>query len=633
MPRQALFLKRAALCGVLCLLCWTTGQPVHAGTALPPSPPLNGPTDPAELEAFFDAAIPAQLEEYDIPGAAVAVVVDGALFFAKGYGYANSETREPVVADKTLFHIGSITKLFTWTAIMQLVERGQLDLDDDVNTYLTALQFPDTYPEPITIRHLLTHTPGLEDRLSNLLRINRYDGIPLEEYVIKQQPARIMAPGQLIGYSNYGGALAGYIVQEITGIPYEQYIEEHVFAPLTMSHSSVRRPVAADLADDVSMGHIGGPGGVVPLVEYFPSAPMVGISATATDMAKFMIAHLQNGYYGGNRILQEATAQEMHRQQFTHDARLPGVTYGFVEWQRNDRRMLWHSGSTPLFQNVLLLLPDQNMGVYVAYNRKTGQTETGKLLREVFLDHYYPVPLAKVQPLADYQQRVTRFAGDYRESRWAHTTADKFVYMLTRYYEAIANPDGSLQFMGSTYVEVEPLVFREVDGQGLLLFREDARGRVTYGFYDYDPHKVFIKLAWHETLNFQLAILISCALIFVSAFFERPVKSAVNSATGHWEALRLVQWVGIINLLYPVGMFSIGLMKVITVLPDLSVLALVLLTALLASLAGGLIVAVLAWKNQYWDIGIRLHYTLVVLAALTLAVWLHAWNLLGVWQF
>ena len=465
------------------------------------------------------------------------------------------------------------------------------------------------------------------------MRINRYDGVSLEEYVVKQQPTRIRPPGQIIGYSNYGGALAGYIVQEITGVPFERYIEEHIFTPLTMSHSSVRRPIAAGLADDASMGHIGGPGGIVPLVEYFPSAPMVGISATATDMAKFMIAHLQNGRYGDSRILQEATAQEMHCQQFTHDARLPGVTYGFVEWERNGQHMLWHSGSTPLFQNILLLLPDQSVGVYVAYNRKTGPTETGKLLREAFLDHYYPVPVPEAQPLAGYQQRVARFAGDYRESRWAHTTADKFIYMLTRYYEAVANSDGTLQFMGSTYVEVEPLVLREVNGQGLLLFREDARGHITYGFYDYDPHKVFIKLAWYETLDFQLAILISCALIFVSAFFERPVKSAAGLATGHWEVLRLVRWIGIINLLYPVGMLSIGLMKVITVLPDLSAFALVLLAALLVSLTGGLVVVALAWKNQYWDIGTRLHYTLIVIAALTFTIWLHAWNLLEIWQF
>ena len=123
----------------------------------------QGPTDPAELEAFLDELLAKDMEEYHIAGAAVSVVKDGKLFFAKGYGYADLEKGIPVDPEQTIFRIGSIGKMFTWTAVMQLVEQGKLDLDADVNTYLD-FRIPDTYPQPITLKHLMTHTSGFEDR-------------------------------------------------------------------------------------------------------------------------------------------------------------------------------------------------------------------------------------------------------------------------------------------------------------------------------------------------------------------------------------------------------------------------------------------------------------------------------------
>ena len=127
------------------------------------TPEAVGPTDPVELEAFIDGMMAAHMPSRDIPAATIAVVKDGELFFAKGYGFADRENRTPVEADTTLFRIASISKLFTWTAVMQLAERGQLDLDADVNTYLKSFQIPATYPEPITMKHLLSHTPGFEE--------------------------------------------------------------------------------------------------------------------------------------------------------------------------------------------------------------------------------------------------------------------------------------------------------------------------------------------------------------------------------------------------------------------------------------------------------------------------------------
>jgi CubicO group peptidase (beta-lactamase class C family) len=594
----------------------------------------SGPTDPAELEAFLDAFIPAQAEMYQIPGTTVAVVKDGEIFLAKGYGYADVKSQTPVVADKTLFHIGSVTKLLTWTAVMQLFEQGKLDLHADVNRYLPPdVQIPDTYAQPITLHHLMTHTPGFEDRLGNIFRFGKNDAVPLDTYVAQQMPTRVYPPGEIIGYSNYGAALAGYIIEQVSGMSYEQYIEENILDPLDMDRSSIRQPVPPELADDLALGHLQTPLGVRPFMEYFPSAPVVGLSATATDMAKFMIAHLQDGRYRDTRILHPATAQLMHQQQFTQDPRIIGVTYGFVEWERNGQRLLWHGGSTGLFQSTVVLLPEHNLGFFVGCNRKSAR-EAGKEFRQAFLDHYFPFTPPDPQPLLNhvnmsgYQARLDRFAGVYKESRWTYTKADKLVYAFARLHEITTDSDGKLNLLGARYVQVEPLVFQEVDGQTTLIFEEDEHGNITRAFYDFDPHKVLIKVAWYETRDFHLVVLATCIIIFLSA--------SVSPTT--------IRWVGALNLLYPLGMFIISLTTFIQPLPNLSFLAPLLVIALVLALGLSLVLAFFAWRggsandvrednggsHYVWQ---SIHYTLVSLAALAFMVWLYYWNLLGLWQF
>ncbi len=592
----------------------------------------GGPTDPAELEAFLDAFIPAQADIYQIPGTTVAVVKDGEIFLAKGYGYADTKSQKPVVANKTLFHIGSVTKLLTWTAVMQLVEQGKLDLHTDVNLYLPQdAQIPDTYAQPITLHHLMTHTPGFEDRLGNIFRFGKNDAMPLETYVIQQRPTRVYPPGEIIGYSNYGAALAGYIIERVSGLSYEQYIEENILEPLNMARSSIRQPVPPELADDLALGHLQTPFGIRPFMEYFPSAPVVGLSATATDMAKFMIAHLQDGRYKDARILQPATAHLMHQQQFTQDPRIIGVTYGFVEWERNGQRLLWHGGSTGLFQSTVVLLPEHNLGFFVGCNRKSAR-EAGKEFRQAFLDHYFPVSFPDPQPMSgpmkrtENQAHLDRFAGVYKESRWTYTKADKLVYAFARLHEITTASDGTLNLLGARYVQVEPLVFQELEGQTTLVFEEDEQGNITRAFYDYDPHKVLIKVAWYETRSFHLAVLGTCIIIFLSA--------TVSPTT--------LRWIGALNLLYPLGMFIISVTTLIQPLPNLSFLAPLLVIALLLAFIISVVLTFLAWRggriartceNSRGSSWQSIHYTLVSLASLTFMVWLYYWNLLGLWQF
>jgi len=290
---------------------------------------LRGVRDRAELEAYLDGVVTAQLRDKHVAGATVSVVKDGALFFAKGYGYADFDRRKPVDPERTLFRIGSVSKLFTWTAVMQLAEQGKLDLDADVNTYLD-FKVPATYPQPIALKHLLTHTPGFEEDSRDLFTEDPAHITPMGRWLAAHMPARVRPPGTFSAYSNYGTALAGYIVQRVSGTPWEEYIEKHILDPLGMRQTTGRQPLPERLAADMSQGYTWTGGKfVAKKFEIITGASPAGsVSASATDMARFMLVHLGNGKLGDRRILAESTAVRMHTRSFGHDPRLPGWARG-----------------------------------------------------------------------------------------------------------------------------------------------------------------------------------------------------------------------------------------------------------------------------------------------------------------
>src|SRR5262249_1443685 len=238
-----------ALLGVgVMLACAAAAAPIHPSPAphtaiSSPAPATAAP--PAgtraltreDVEAYFDAFFPDALPRAAIPGAVVVVVKDGKVLLEKGYGFSDIKTRAPVDPARTLFRPGSISKLFTWTAVMQLVEQGKLDLDRDVNDYLD-FQIPATFPKPITMRNLMTHTAGFEEHIKGLMVDDPARLLPLRTALIDSLPKRIYPPGEVSAYSNYGASLAGYIVQRVSGEKFEEYIAHHIFGPLHMEHST-----------------------------------------------------------------------------------------------------------------------------------------------------------------------------------------------------------------------------------------------------------------------------------------------------------------------------------------------------------------------------------------------------------
>ena len=616
----------------------------------------QGPTDPEELEAYLDALMAKDMEENHIAGSAVSVVKDGELFFAKGYGYADLENEIPVDPERTLFGIGSVGKTFTWTAVMQFVEQGKLDLDADVNTYLD-FRIPDTYPQPITLKHLMTHTSGFENRLLESAVSDVNDLVPAREWLVSHMHARVRPPGESAGYSNYNAMLAGYVVAQVSGQPYEQYIQEHILDPLGMARATTQSPIPPDLRAHVSVGYAYEDGAFQAIPGYLaqPAGLPSGFHhASATDMARFMIAHLQDGRYSDAdiaeaRILEESTCRLMHSTAFTPDPRLLGTAYGFFDFSDNGQRTLGHRGELPPTRHSLLLLvPDQNLGVFVVYNSAGGTELTPQHLgfQRSFFDHYYPAPaVTPKQPPADFAERAPRFLGSYRWLMGSKTTVMKIVGLFGT-VEVNNSGDGTL-LLATPYgewrfVEVEPLYFRQVDGSIGLVFREDDQGRITHMFADNMPQFGFERLDWYETLGFNVLLALVCVLIFLSTIpfvairvirdrrrsdDRKPAPRGARAA--HW----LILGISVLNLLFLVGVALWGMPPSIVLGLSLMakiVLGLGVLSAALTVFV--LVYAALAWKDSYWGIAGRAYYTLVTVAAVAFVWFLNYWNLLG-WRF
>ena len=312
-------MRRLRLAAALLALELLGGEASAADVA----PPAGHPLTMQDLDAFMDGFMPLALERGDIAGSVVVVVKDGQIIFEHGYGFADVATQKPVDPKTTMYRLASISKLFTWTALMQLVEQHKLSLDTDINTYLD-FKIPEAFGKPITLLNLMTHTPGFEETLKDQDAADPTHLMSLEASLKSWVPTRVFPPGEVPAYSNYGAALAGYIVQRVSGEPFAQYVERHIFQPLHMTHSTFTEPLPKIFAADMSDGY--DVASKEPkLFELDPQRPAGGLSASGDDMAHFMIAHLANGTYDGTRILTPETAIKMHTTAYQHTPGIPGM--------------------------------------------------------------------------------------------------------------------------------------------------------------------------------------------------------------------------------------------------------------------------------------------------------------------
>ncbi|EMA41775.1 serine hydrolase domain-containing protein [Halobiforma nitratireducens] len=665
-----------------------------------------------DLEPFVDDLMETHLADHDIVGAAVAVAHGDEVVFANGYGETDVGSGTAVEADETLFRFGSVSKPFVWTAAMQLIEDGRIDPHEDVNRYLESVSIPETDDEPITMAHLATHTAGFEERFRGTWVDAPDDIRPLPTVLSEARPERVRPPGEVVSYSNYGTALAAQVVADVTGTPFEEYVERELLDPLGMDRSTFAQPLPDDLAADAATGYssltgttMEAPGLALEL------APAGSLSATVTDVARLARAHLGDGVVDDERVLEAASIDGLHDQWFTHHEALDGVAFGLFEDSHGDGRTLWHNGHVPgSFYADLLLVPAADLGLVLAYNTDGGQ-QAAPAFRQAFLEEFLPTDPGDDTPEPEGRlERADELVGTYRGTRIAESTMARLPSTLQAGSVDVTVDDGYLvtDFGGGPdrWVEREPLVFEERDGSGTLAFGT-TDGKITRLFVG---SQAFERVSSHESLSVHAGLAGATAVGMLSGVVGWPLArgwrwirddgadgsasgsdgdsnedgdrdgdeepdsssntkataseppadaeddpvvetsaepsadSDSNSGSNSSSAASLrsllsptrARWLagGTIASLFgfllgavavflfnPYTLFSSppSSFRVVSLLPIVGLVG----TALAA------ICAVLAWRDRWWTLPSRLHYTLVVLAMAGFCWLLAYWNFLG----
>jgi CubicO group peptidase (beta-lactamase class C family) len=599
----------------------------------------------ADIEAFLDGMMPSQLERENVAGAVIAVVKDGHVIFAKGYGYSDMDKRKPISPDATLFRPGSISKLFTWTSVMQFVEQGKLDLDKDVSQYLD-FPIPPAFGKPITLRDILTHTSGFEETARDLFVADAKHLFPLDQYLKNHMPERIFSPFVVPAYSNYATTLAGYIVQRVSGEPFEQYVAEHIYAPLDMKRTTFVQPLPADLLPLMSGGYRKASGTAQPF-EFVEAFPAGSVSTSALDMCNFMIAHLQDGKFGDKQILRPETAKLMHSRLFGTDDRLNGMAHGFYEETRNGHRIIGHGGDTELFHSDLHLILDSNVGFFVSYNSAgKGEVSSRTILFEKFLDRYFPYTPPPAGKIDDPKADAAAVAGLYKGSRRADSS---FVHLLTLVGEVkvFPNADGTISVdelkaasgEPKKFEEIQPFLYREVHGQDLVGFKKDGAGNWQFQM-DY-PFFIFQRVGFFEGKPFNFGILIFSLIVVtltvllwpVGAMIRKHYRRPLELNPDERRQRLLTRLVCLLFLVVSIGwVTAISLTDSITALNSLPPWIIIFGLLGLVCAFGTIFVvlnAVRSWRTSGRWIWAKLHDVVLALACVSLVWFLFTWKLLS----
>ncbi len=603
-----------------------------------------GPVDPGELGSYLDSVFNQQIEQNQIVGITVAAVKDGQVIFQRGYGKADLVEKVPVDPTKTIFRIGSVTKVFTWIAVLQLYEQGKLNLDTDINTYLD-FHIPDTFLEPITMKHLMSHTAGFEDRKFEMAVTSPEQLLSLGRYLADHIPTRVRSVGQVSAYSNYGADLAGYIVERISGIPYSNYVEANIFKPLGMGQTTAVEPLPADLRPNMSQGYRLIKGTIQPgFFELLSTQPSGAISSTASDMARFMMACLD-----GKLFAKESTQQLMLSRLWSHSPEFTGLTYGFWELNTHGQRILYHPGDTLQFHSFLMLIPDQNLGFFVSYNTQSAENLWDKTMLD-FMQHFYPKGSNTSASIFSSKAQLNKFAGTYHISRSSYTTIEKVGDLLDEWLVVKASSNGILWFGSPLQPEkieltqLQPLVFVEPRSGIQLAFREDAQGNITHLIDLHYPAQTYEKVPWHANPSLHYLLLIGCCVIFLSAIisglvngirslFRRPAVSSLAPAA------MITRWLSFItSIIFLVALIAFVIVylnpegfKMAIPFGQVTTINIILAAWLGASILtlGQAISIVVVWEKHLGRITYRLQYTLATMAAVAFVWFLNYWNLLG----
>jgi len=567
---------RGLLAALINLLIFPMASALAAETPAPApaETPVAVSLTAADADAWLDGYLPYALKTGDIAGAVVAIVKDGEVFTERGYGYADVAAKKPVDPKLTLFRPGSVSKLFTWTAVMQLVEGGKIDLDADVNQYLD-FKIPAREGKPVTMRNLMQHTAGFEEQAKGVITEN--PKAPGFEALLKAWvPERVFAPGTTPAYSNYGASLAGYIVQRLSGESFDSYMDKHIFEPLEMTHSTFRQPLPPELAPLMSKGYrtaSGEPGAF----EIVGPAPAGSLSSPGEEMAHFMIAHLQGGEYHGKRILSAATAQMMHDSPLTLLPPLNRMELGFFETNVNGHEVIGHLGDTEYFHTSLHLFMQEGVGLYVSFNSLGKEAAAGSLrgaLFQDFADRYFPAP--RPESRVDAKTAAAHAAlmtGSWTNSRNSQSSFLSLIGFLGQVKMGV-DKNGELLVPALTglndeprhWVEIAPFVWLDTGSHDRLAAKVVDGKAVRWSFDLLSPFMVFDRVPWYENsawlkplaIASVVALLLTALLWPVTYWVRRRYEAPLRLDAPSLKAYRWSK-IAAILILVALGLWTLTL--------------------------------------------------------------------------
>ena len=545
-------LRRLAAAAVLGITAAATGAPA-------PTLPVPRPLGPQQLappsvqseahheltktdaDAWLDGFIPYALAQGDVAGAVVVIVKDGHVLTQRGYGYADVAARKRIDPATTMFRPGSISKLFTWTAVMQLVEQGRIDLDADVNRYLD-FTIPPYQGQPLTMHDLMTHRTGFEQSVKGLIHLGGKMS-PMGEVLQRWIPRRVVPPGTTPAYSNYGAGLAGYIVQRVSGRPYEEYVERHIFQPLGMAHSTFRQPLPPPFGPFMARGYPRASVEAKPYELVEPSGAG-GSAVSGPDMARFMIAHLNQGA----GLMQPATARLMHTPAY---AAVPGtnrMALGFYETRVNGLSAIGHAGDSFYFHSALWLVPSLNVGLFIAMNsigtnRAVAVDPIRKALFEQFGDRYWPaVNGAAPVELPTAKEHAKLLVGSYVSSVGSFSNFADVANLLGQTTIGL-DTDGrpsipSTPGLGGApprWIEIAPFVWQEAHGHEHLGATVE-NGKVVRWSID-DPTSVWERVSWYRDAAWLRPVGLAALLVIGLTALSWPAGAIARRRYGAALAL------------------------------------------------------------------------------------------------
>jgi CubicO group peptidase (beta-lactamase class C family) len=602
---------------------------------------------PENIEPFMDGVISAKLKDKNIAGATLAIVKGGEVIVNKGYGYADFAKRIPVSPNQTLFRIGSISKLFVWIAVMQMVEQGKLDLDRDINKYLIEFKIPDSFDGPITLRHLMSHTPGFEDRLIKLFSDDSTKVVPLKRLLPNDLPERIRPSGVQASYSNHGTAIAAHIVEIVSGLDWCDYVEWKILEPLKMQSTTFRQPLPEHLRHSMSKGYVFTKGQMVEKsFEYIPLAPAGAVSTTANDMAIFMQMLLNAGRVNNSVIISDSTFKSMFQPVLIHADGVNPCLHGFMDLSKKGVNIFGHGGDTFWFHSVLAILPEQDMGIFLSFNSQGGESTYVEVI-DHFLDKYLNHRDTLLPTINLSEEYLTKFSGEYKINRHPHSDYLKIISLFSRVNVEVK--DGKLKILQGEkvdyYLPIDSLSFRkEFESEFIVFQLDEDKEKATFAYLSSLAIFAFERVAVCEGQMLHLTIFLCVIILSLVVIFYWPfvfiIRSKYQPLVSAPKPLplsaKVSAWISSVFLLvFYIGVAlstSGGPEAVVYSVPAMIKYLLVIPFVLIPIYLYMIFKLITSWPLISTRLRSKVFYTLVCFAHIAAYWQLYYWNLIG-WNY